>query len=178
MWQDKRYCVIAAAAIVLGLVFAGCDTDTPSCNGCGPTTNPTPFEPGDLPGSVETVGGNRCGMTGSRLFVYNNMLLGARIADTSVSTLSFAVNDPFVIYWSVCNLGAGDSDAVTAPQGLQLTGPVPGMTFSYSIPALDSCKCVVPIPQVQFTTGLATPGTYTATLVGNFNTQSTITITP
>jgi len=87
-------------------------------------------------------------------------------------------NDPFVVYWSVCNVGASSSAAVATPQGLQVTGPSFGQTFSYSIPALGSCQCVVPIPQVQFAAGLATTGTYTASLVGQFSTSATITINP
>jgi hypothetical protein len=178
MSRNTAYLALLVTAALAGLLGCGGGPSTPSCNGCGPTTNPTPFTPGELPGSAVSLDGNRCGSTGSQLFVFNSMLLGARTADTTTNTLTFAVNDPFLIYWSVCNVGAGSSDAVATPQGLQVSGPSFGQTFSYTIPALASCQCVVPIPQVQFTTGLATAGTYTATLVGQFNTQATITITP
>ncbi len=173
---------VACLAMVIGAALgaSACSGDPPpTCTGCGPTTNPTPFDPGDLPGSAESLDGSRCGASKSQLFVFNDMLLGARVADTSTSTLTFAANDPFVIYWSVCNVGAPDSPAVATPQGLQVSGPGGfGQTFSYSIPLLHSCECVVPIPQVQFASGLATPGSYTATLVGMFNTSATITVTP
>jgi hypothetical protein len=170
----KAACLLASVALLEGCS----ENPAPTCSGCGPTTNPGPFAPGDLPGSAASLDGPRCGTTGSNLGVFNNVLLAARVADTSVNAVSFAANDPFLIYWSVCNVGAGSSDAVGTPQGLQVNGPSFGQTFSYTIPALTSCQCVVPIPQVQFASGLATPGNYTATLVGNFSTSLALTITP
>jgi hypothetical protein len=175
-WAVKFACLAAPLPLLSGCGGGG--NPPPSCNGCGPTTTPSPFAPGALPGSAASLDGPRCATTGSNLGVFNNVLLAARLADTSVNRVSFAANDPFLIYWSVCNVGAGSSGTVATPQGLQVTGPSFGQTFSYMIPALASCQCVVPIPQVQFASGLATPGGYTATLVGNFTTRLAFTITP
>ena len=168
--------IVLAAA----LATAGCgddQTSTPSCPGCTPGMNPTPFTPGQLPGSVAAVTGSRCGGTTSQLGVFGNQILATRIADPTTSTLTFNRNDGFVIYWSVCNVGGAPSAAVGGPpQGLNLVGPGGSQSFSWNIPALASCACVVPIPQAQVTAGLATAGSYTATLVGMFNNSATITI--
>ena len=139
-------------------------------------TNPTPFQPGDLPGSANTLQGGRCAATGSQLTVFGNQLLATDIATHSGMSLSFRANQGFVVYWSVCNVGAGRSDAVSTMQGLHISGPGgENETFGFSIPALDSCACV-PIPQHQFTSGLATPGTYSLNLIGTFNTTASLTI--
>jgi hypothetical protein len=175
--QQRHFAPVCVLTFCLAVL--GCSGNPPpTCTGCGPTTNPTPFTPGSLPGSASTLVGSRCGAPGSQLTVFNSLLLAVRTADTSTPTLVFRANDPFVVYWSVCNVGASSSAAVATPQGLQVTGPSFGQTFSYSIPALGSCQCVVPIPQVQFAAGLATTGTYTASLVGQFSTSATITINP
>jgi hypothetical protein len=157
---------------------AGCGGDSsPSCNGCNINSNPTPFTPGDLPGSAESLQGGRCAATGSQLTIFGNQLLATDLANHTAMSLSFMTNQGFVVYWSVCNVGAGRSDAVSAPQGLHISGPGgENETFSFSIPALESCACVVPIPQHQFTSGLATPGSYALNLIGMFSTTATLTI--
>jgi hypothetical protein len=171
-----------AAAVVLLAAITGlaCSSGTPSpeCNGCSATTNPTPFTPGALPGSVASLQGGRCATTGSSLFVFGNQLLATRIADPSVATLTFAPNDGFVVYWSICNVGAGTSAAVSGPpQGLNVVGPGGfNQSFTYAIPALAPCACVTPIPQAQLPSGLTAPGSYTASLVGLFNTSATLTV--
>ena len=168
--------VLVLAATLLGV--AGCGGDaSPSCNGCNINSNPTPFTPGDLPGSANSLQGGRCAATGSQLTVFGNQLLATDIASHAAMSLSFTTGQGFVVYWSVCNVGAGRSDAVSALQGLHITGPGgENETFGYSIPALDSCACVVPIPQHQFTSGLATAGSYNLNLIGMFNTTATLTI--
>jgi hypothetical protein len=179
MTSTRARAFIQGSLLVLGcaiLGLAGCGDPTPSCNGCGPTTNPTPSVPGDLPMSDASIVSTRCEATGSELIVTKG-LLATDIAAHSGTSLSFPANTGFVVYWSVCNLGAGKSAAVsTPPQGLHINGPGMNQTFSYSIPALDSCQCVVPIPQQQFTSGIATPGSYDLNLVGLFSDKATITI--
>jgi len=169
--------VLCGAAVAVPSCGGGGGGSSPACNGCTPSTNPTPFTAGQLPGSAATLQGNRCAATGSQLTVFGNQLLATDIATQTATSLSFKANTGFVVYWSVCNVGAGKSDAVTTPQGLHITGPGgENETFSYTIPALDSCNCVVPIPQHQFTSGLATTGTYALNLIGLFNKTANLTI--
>jgi hypothetical protein len=172
---SKELFVMLACAV---LGSAGCSDPVPSCNGCVPPSNPTPFKAGDLPGSAASLNSGRCGATGSELMVLNDAILATDLAAHSVSSSTFSANQPFVIYWSICNVGAGKSPAVSSspPLGLQISarGGSYGQSFAYSVPALDSCQCVV--PQQQLPMGLTTPDIYDVNLVGQFKASTTFTI--
>ena len=107
--------VLCGAAVAVPSCGGGGGGSSPACNGCTPSTNPTPFTAGQLPGSAATLQGNRCAATGSQLTVFGNQLLATDIATQTATSLSFKANTGFVVYWSVCNVGAGKSDAVTTP---------------------------------------------------------------
>lgn len=173
----------AFLVIALSMVSAfvsGCDDSTPTCNNCPGPINPTPVTPGSLPGSTIAVSGDRCGASTSERIVVPNQLLATKLADPTAMSLTFAVNEPFVVYWSVCNIGSSPLPAIATMQGVHIrqtagTGG-PNDTQSWSIPALDGCKCIDPIPQRQFPTGLPAAGTYEVNLIGEFDTLAMITI--
>ena len=112
-------------------------------------------------------------MTTSTLTLMGDQLLAVKLSDTTKMETSFAVNEAFVVYWSVCNIGSTSLPAITTLQGAhiqQKTGTGgPNDTTSWSIPALESCKCIDPLPSRNFPTGVPVAGSYEINLIGQFN---------
>lgn len=172
----KSAFLIVALSTVSAYV-SGCDDSTPACPpsspGCMGPVSTTPFTAGSLPGSFKDLGGDRCAASTSTLTLQGNGLLAVKVSDTSTMTTSFAVNEPFIVYWSICNVGSMSLPAVATMQGAhikQTSGSGgPNDTTSWSIPALDSCKCMDPLPTRQFPSGVPVAGTYEVNLIGQFN---------
>jgi hypothetical protein len=173
VYSMKRTALLLTLMVTsaVSTVLTGCDdTVPPATNGAGVSTPHQDPVPGTMANAPVSPDSHSCPGTGYKVDVYQEQLFAAKLADTMHNTTQFAKNEPFLVYWSVCNFAAGQSAALSPPpQALRVTGPNGfNQLFSYDIPALDSCKCVQPTPQAQFPSGLAVPGKYTATLLGNF----------